>query len=90
MGINGVAKHGLSHVIGLKTNFGLRKPFSNLGISILREKERARACGQRRLGIFLQLTKDLRDQEEEGCFVLKNQKIKVWKPNPNFSFLVLG
>ena len=43
MGINGVAKHGLSHVIGLKTNFGLRKPFSHLGIFLLREKERARA-----------------------------------------------
>ena len=45
MGINGVAKHGLSHVMGLKTNFGLRKPFSHLDISILGEKERARACG---------------------------------------------
>ena len=39
MRINGVAKHGLSHVMGLKTNFGLRKPFSHLGISVLREKE---------------------------------------------------
>ena len=38
MGINGVAKHGLSHVMGLKTNFGLKKPFSHLGISVLREK----------------------------------------------------
>ena len=72
MGINGVAKHGLSHVMGLKTNFGLRKPFSHLGISILREKERARACGERRLVIFLQVTKSLRDQEEEGCLELKN------------------
>ena len=42
MGINGVAKHGLGHVMELKTNFGLRKPFSHLGISILREKEKAR------------------------------------------------
>ena len=56
MGINGVTKHGLSHVMGLKTNFGLRKPFSHLSISILREKERARACGERRLVIFLQVT----------------------------------
>ena len=46
MGINGVAKHGLSHVMGLKTNFGLRKSFSHLGISVLREKERVRACGE--------------------------------------------
>ena len=52
MGINGIAKHGLSHVMGLKTNFGLRKPFSHLGISVLREKERARACGERRFMIF--------------------------------------
>ena len=52
MGINGVAKHGLSHVMGLKTNFSLRKPFSQLGIFVLREKERARACGERRLVIF--------------------------------------
>ena len=56
MGINGVAKHGLSHVMGLKTNFSLRKPFSHLGISVLREKERARACGERRFVIFLQVT----------------------------------
>ena len=61
MGINGVAKHGLSYVMGLKTNFGLRKPSSHLGISVLREKERARACGERRLVIFLQVTKSLRD-----------------------------
>ena len=27
----------LSHVMGLKANFGLRKPFSHLGISVLRE-----------------------------------------------------
>ena len=47
MGINGVAKHVLSHVMGLKSNFGLRKPFSHLGISFLKEKERARACGER-------------------------------------------
>ena len=26
--------------------------------------------------IFIQVTKSLRDQEEEGCLVLKNQKIK--------------
>ena len=52
MGISGVAKHGNSHVMGLKTNFGLRKPFLHLGISVLREKERARACGERRLVIF--------------------------------------
>ena len=70
MGINGVAKHGLNHVF--KTNFGLRKPFSHLGISVLREKERAKACGERRLVIFLQVTKILRDQEEEGCLVLKD------------------
>ena len=38
--------------MGLKTNFGLRKPFSHLGISILKEKERARACGEKRLAIF--------------------------------------
>ena len=50
---NGVAKYGLSNVMGLKTNFGLRKPFSHLGISILREKERAKACGERRLVIFV-------------------------------------
>ena len=43
MGISGVAKHGLSHVMGLKTNFGLRKPFSHLGISVLKEKEKVRA-----------------------------------------------
>ena len=52
MRINRVAKHGLSHVMELKTNFGLRKPFSHLDISVLREKERARACGERRLMIF--------------------------------------
>ena len=52
MGINVVAKHGLSHVMGLKTNFCLRKPFSHLGISVLREKEIARACEERRLVIF--------------------------------------
>ena len=52
MGINGVAKHGLSHVMGLTTNFGLRKPFSHLSISILRDKERVRACGEKRLVIF--------------------------------------
>ena len=57
MGINGVAKHGLSHVMGLKTNSSLRKPFSHLGISFLRDKERARAYGERRLVIFLQVTK---------------------------------
>ena len=67
MGINGVVKHGLSHVMGLKTNYGLRKPFSHLGISVLREKEKAGACGERKLVIFLQLTKSLRDLEEEGC-----------------------
>ena len=82
MGINGVAKHGLSHVMGLKTNFGLRKPFSHLGISVLREKERARGCGESRLVIFLQVTKSLRDQEEEGCLVLKNQKIKDMETKP--------
>ena len=82
MGINGVAKHGLSHVMGLKINFGLRKPFSHLGISVLREKQRARACGERRLVIFLQVTKSLRDQEEEGCLVLKNQNIKGMKTKP--------
>ena len=76
MRINGVAKHDLSHVMGLKTNFGLRKLFSHLGISVLRKKERARACEERRLVIFLQVTKSLRDQEEEGYLVLKNQKIK--------------
>ena len=64
MGINGVAKHGLSHVMGLKTNFGLRKPFSHLSISVLREKERARACGEE-IGDLLQVTKSLRDQVEE-------------------------
>ena len=53
MGINGVAKHGLSNVMGLKTSFGLRKPFSHLGISVLREKERAKVCGEKRLVIFL-------------------------------------
>ena len=52
MGINGVAKHSLSHVIGLKTNFGLRKSFSHLGISVLRDTERVRACGERILVIF--------------------------------------
>ena len=62
--------------MGLKTNFGLRKPFSHSGISILREKKRARACGEMRLVIFLQVTKSLRNQEEEGCLVLKNKKIK--------------
>ena len=61
MGINGVAKQGLSHVMGLKTNFGLRKLFSHLGISVLREKERVTACGERILVIFLQVTKSLRD-----------------------------
>ena len=66
MGINGVAIHGFSHVMGLKTNFGLRKPFLHLGISVLREKERARAFGERGLMIFLQVTKSLRDREEEG------------------------
>ena len=63
MRINGVAKHDLSHVMGLKTNFGLRKPFSHLGVSILREKERAKACGERKLVIFLHVTKSLRDLE---------------------------
>ena len=76
MRINGVAKHGLSHVMGLKTNFGLRKPFSHLDISLLREKERARSYGERRLVLFLQVTKSLRGQEEDGGLVLKNQKIK--------------
>ena len=81
-GINGVAKHDLSHVIGLKTNFGLRKPFSYLGIFVLREKERARAYGERRLVIFLQVTKSLRNQEEEGCLVLNNQRIKGMETKP--------
>ena len=82
MGNNGVAKHGLSHVMGLKTNFGLRKLFSHLGISVLREKERVTACGERRLVIFLQVTKSLRDQEEEVCLVLKNKKIKGMETKP--------
>ena len=82
MGINGVAKHGLSHVMGLKTNFVLRKPFSHLGISVLREKERARACGERRLLIFVQVTKSLRDQEEDESLVLNNQKIKGMETKP--------
>ena len=82
MRINGVTKHGLSHVMGLKTNFGIRKPFSHFGISVLREKERVRACGEKRLVIFLQVTKSLRDQEEEGCMVLKNQKIKDMETKP--------
>ena len=68
--------------MGLKTNFGLRKPFSHLGIFVLREKERTRACGERRLVIVLQVTKSLRDQEEEGCLVLKNQKIKRMETKP--------
>ena len=82
MGINGVAKYGLSHVMGLKNNSGLRKPFSHLGISVLREKEIARACGERRLVIFLQVTKSLRDQDEKGCLVLNNQKIKGMETKP--------
>ena len=82
MGIKGVVKHSLSHVMGLKTNFGLRNPFSHLGIFVLREKERVRACGERRLVIFLQVTKSLRDQEEEECLVLKNQKIKGMETKP--------
>ena len=82
MGINGVAKHGLSHVMGLKTNFGLRKPFSHLSIFVWREKERSRACGEKRWVIFLQATNSLRDQEEEGCLVLKNQKIKRMETKP--------
>ena len=80
MRINGVAKHCLSHVMGLKTNFGLRKPFSHLSLSVLREKSRVGACGERRL--VLQVTKSLRDQEEEGCLVLKNQKIKGMETKP--------
>ena len=82
MGINGVAKHDLSHVMELKTNFGLRKLFSHLGILVLREKERVRACGEWRLVIFLQVTKSLKDQEDEGCLVLKNQKIKGMETKP--------
>ena len=82
MGINGVAKCGLTHIMGLKTNFGLRKPFSHLGISVLREKERSKACGERRLMILLQVTKSLRDQEEEGCLVLKNKNIKGMETKP--------
>ena len=82
MGINGVARHGLSHVMGINTNFGLRKPFSHLGFSFFREKERARVCGERRLVIFLQVTKSLKDQEEDGCLVLKNQKIKGMETKP--------
>ena len=82
MRIIGVAKHGLSHVMRLKNNFGLRKPFSHLGISILREKERVRACREKRFVFFLQVTKSLRDQKEEGCLVLKNQKIKGMKTKP--------
>ena len=82
MRINRVANHGFSHVMGLKTNFGLKKPFSHLGISVLREKERARACGERRLVIFLQVTKSLTDQEEERFLVLKNQKIKGMDTKP--------
>ena len=46
------------------------------------QKERARACGERRLVIFLQVTKILRDREEEGCLVLKNQKIKGMETKP--------
>ena len=68
MGINGVAKHGLSHVMGLNTNFGLQKSFLYLGISVLREKERARACGERRLVIFLQVTKSLRDRRKNDVW----------------------
>ena len=82
MRINEIAKHCLSHVMGLETNFGLRNPFSHLGISVLREKERARACGERRLMIFLQVTKSLRDQEKEGCLVSKNKKIKGMETKP--------
>ena len=32
--------------------------------------------------IFLQVTKSLRDQEEEGCLVLKNEKIKGMETKP--------
>ena len=90
MGINGVAKLGLSHVMRLKTNFGLRKPFSHLGISVLRKKERAKACGERILVIFLQVTKSLRDQEEKECLVLKNQKIKGMETKRQLYFSCVG
>ena len=43
---------------------GVAKHFSHLGISVLREKERAMACGEKILVSFLQVTKSLRDQEE--------------------------
>ena len=32
--------------------------------------------------IFLQVTKSLKDQEEEGCMELKNQKIKGMETKP--------
>ena len=57
-------------------------PFGHSRFERERERERARACGERRLVIFFQLTKSLRDQEEEGCLVLKNQKIKGMETKP--------
>ena len=40
--------------------------------------------------IFLQLTKSLRDQEEEGCLVLNNEKIKGMETEPQLFFYCVG
>ena len=74
MGINGVAKHALSHVMGLKTNFGLRKPFSHLGISIWREKERARACGEKDIGDFSPSNQDFKRSRGRRMFGIEESK----------------
>ena len=74
MGINGVAKHGLSHVMGLKTNFSLRKPFSHLGISVLKEKERAKACGERRLVIFFPSNQEFERSRGRRMFGIEESK----------------
>ena len=60
----------------------MRQQYPQLSNESNFEDERSRACGERRLVIFLQVTKSLRDQEEEGCLVFKNQKIKGMETKP--------
>ena len=60
----------------------MRQQYPQLSNESNFEDERARACGERILVIFLQVTKSLRDREEEGFLVLKNQKIKGMETKP--------
>ena len=87
MGINGVAKNGLSHVMGLKTNFGLRKPFSHFRFE--RERE-SYGLWRKEIGYFSLSNQEFKRSRGRRMLGIEESKEKVWKPNPNFSFLVLG